>query len=104
MGYPPFSRLVNIRFSGKQEYLVQQVAVRVGEFLHDRAGNKNIEILGPAPAPLSLLRDRYRYQLLLKGIDTVALHRLCNELLAGKSKICPQSVRLAVDVDPENMM
>ena len=104
LGYPPFSRLVNVRLSGTQENQVQQVATRVGNFLKARSINKKIEILGPAPAPLSLLRDRYRYQLLLKGYDTVEIHRLCNELLAEKTKLCPQAVRLAVDIDPENMM
>lgn len=104
LGYPPFSRLVNIRLSGKQEHQVQQVASRVCKELRGRVGRRKIEILGPAPAPLSLLRDRYRYQLLLKSADIVALHQLCRELLEIKSTICPQAVRLAVDIDPENMM
>jgi primosomal protein N' (replication factor Y) len=65
---------------------------------------KKIKILRPAPTPLAKLRDRYRYQLLLKGYDTMELHHLCHELLAEKTKLCPQAVRLAVDVDPENMM
>ena len=104
LGYPPFSRLVNIRCSGKQEGRVQQTAENIRRFLHQHRGNQKIEILGPAPAPLAMLRDRYRYQLLLKSDDIVALHRLCDELLGAESKICRQSVQLAVDVDPENMM
>jgi primosomal protein N' (replication factor Y) len=104
LGYPPFSRLVNIRLSGIRENQVQQVATMVAEFLKARSLNKKIEILGPAPTPLAKLRDRYRYQLLLKGYDTMELHHLCHELLAEKTKLCPQAVRLAVDVDPENMM
>ncbi len=107
LGYPPFSRLVNIRCSGKNELQVRRTTARVRDFLQHRLGRtkkKKIEILGPAPAPLSMLRDRYRYQLLLKSADIVALHRLCDELLAAESKICRPAVRLAVDVDPENMM
>ena len=104
LGYPPFSRLVNIRCSGKEEGRVQQTAANIRRFLQQHGGNQNIQILGPAPAPLAMLRDRYRYQLLLKSDDVVALHRLCDKLLSAGSKICPVTVRFAVDVDPENMM
>ena len=104
LGYPPFSRLVNVRLSGTNEYQVQQAAAKIGQFLRVRLRDKSIEVLGPAPSPLSLLRDRFRYQVLLKGGDTVALHQLCNALLAEKAKLCPQAVRMAIDVDPENMM
>lgn len=104
LGYPPFSRLVNIRISGKKDALVQKTVHQVAIFLQDRARRMNIQILGPAPAPLSLLRDRYRYQLLLKGDRPADLHRICRLLLEEKIKICPQSVRLIVDIDPENMM
>jgi primosomal protein N' (replication factor Y) len=104
LGYPPFSRLVNIRFSGLRENQVKQAAVQVTTFLKARVKKKTIEILGPAPAPLALLRDRFRYQVLLKGFDIAAIHHLCEELLAERTNLCPKSVRLAVDVDPENMM
>jgi primosomal protein N' (replication factor Y) len=104
LGYPPFSRLVNIRFSGLREHQVGEAAARVAGFLKARANKKLIEILGPAPAPLALLRDRFRYQVLLKGFDIVAIHHLCDQLLAERTKLCPQAVRLSVDVDPENMM
>lgn len=104
LGYPPFSRLVNIRFSGLREHQVGEAAARVAGFLKARANKKLIEILGPAPAPLALLRDRFRYQVLLKGFDIVAMHHLCDQLLGERTKLCPQAVRLSVDVDPENMM
>ncbi|HHD62802.1 MAG TPA: primosomal protein N' [Desulfobulbaceae bacterium] len=104
LGYPPFSRLVNVRFSGLRNHQVEEAAAKVTGFLKARVKNKTIEILGPAPAPLAFLRDRFRYQVLLKGFDVVAMHHLCNQLLAERKTLCPQSVRLAVDVDPENMM
>ncbi len=102
--YPPFSRLVNIRFSGPNEASVKQASAQVAGFLNDRLDGKSTAILGPAPAPLSMLRDRYRYQLLVKGFDIREIHSLCNKLLDEKSKVCPQSVRMSLDVDPENMM
>jgi primosomal protein N' (replication factor Y) len=62
------------------------------------------EILGPAPAPLSLLRNRYRWQMLLKGNKLEILHRLCDQLIGDKQLLCRRSVRIGIDVDPENML
>jgi len=113
LNYPPFARLVNIRCSGEQEGQVREVIVRIRDFLAwkleeqgrgQKRGDEKLEILGPAPAPLSLLRDRYRYQLLLKGRNTGLIHRLCGALLEAKTNLCPTAVRLTLDIDPENMM
>ncbi|RUM38861.1 MAG: hypothetical protein DSY57_01950 [Desulfobulbus sp.] len=65
---------------------------------------KEGEILGPAPAPLALLRDRYRYRILIKGFVPPSVHRLCNQVLVERSSLVPRQVRLTIDVDPENMM
>jgi primosomal protein N' (replication factor Y) len=61
-----------------------------------------IQILGPASAPIERLRGRYRYQILLKGKQparVLELARRAQNLFAG-----PRSVRLRVDVDPQNML
>lgn len=104
LGYPPFSRLVNIGFSGSREEQVRQAANSVSQFLTTQVGAGKIEVLGPAPAPLFFLRDRYRYQLLLKGFDNWQLHQLCDQLLEQQTNLCPQAVRMTLDIDPENMM
>lgn len=104
LGYPPFARLVNIRFSARDEEQVRRCAGRVAEFLQGAAAGMPVVLLGPAPAPLARLRDRSRWQLLLKSRDAGCLHLLCSRLLARQRKLCPAGVRMAVDVDPENMM
>ena len=102
--YPPFARLVNIRFSGPREGQVLEAAGRVTDFCRARLNSRQGEVLGPAPAPLALLRDRYRYQVLIKGFISTPVHRLCELLLADKASLCSRSVRMTIDVDPENMM
>lgn len=104
LGYPPFARLFSLKFSGLQEEPVQQAARKVADFLRNRIRSKEGEVLGPAPAPLALLRDRYRYQILIKGRQTAAVHDLLQKVLADKASCCPGSVRMTIDVDPENMM
>jgi primosomal protein N' (replication factor Y) len=102
--YPPFSRLVNIRFSGLKEERVEQAAGLVAGFLHRHPQANRVEIMGPSPSPLVKLKDRTRWQLLLKSRSPAILHDLCEALLGEQKKLCPRSVTMSFDVDPENMM
>ena len=104
LGYPPFSRLANIKFSGENEEKVATAAKDVASFLRTAAGPAEIEILGPAPAPLARIKNRYRWQLLLKSRHFSALHGLCEQLLAKKPRLVSTGVRMSLDIDPENMM
>ena len=104
LGYPPFSRLVNIRFSGLQEKQVEQAATQAAEFLRRRWQTARLEILGPSPSPLVKIKDRTRWQLLLKGQSSALLHEVCESVTAEKKTLCPRSVTMSFDVDPENMM
>ncbi|WP_417909527.1 replication restart helicase PriA [Candidatus Electronema sp. PJ] len=107
LGYPPFGRLINIRFSGEEEGKVQETAKAAAGLLRAAIDKDSlpVDILGPAPAPLSLLRNRFRWQLLLKGRQPEVLHQLCNQLLENKQRLCHRGkVRMGIDVDPENML
>jgi primosomal protein N' (replication factor Y) (superfamily II helicase) len=106
LGYPPFGRLINFRFSGENEMQVEAAAKAAAVLLRAVIAQNSLiaDILGPAPAPLALIKNRFRWQLLLKGAQPEMLHWLCDQLLREKRKICGKNVRLTVDVDPENMM
>ena len=102
--YPPFSRLVNLRLSGGEEGRTKLAAERVATFCREALAPGAGLVLGPAPAPIALLRDRHRYQILLKAVRMAEVHDLLDRLVQVGSKLCPAGVRLAVDVDPENML
>ncbi|WP_446008481.1 primosomal protein N' [Candidatus Electrothrix sp.] len=109
LAYPPFGRLVNIRLSGKQEEVVRTTAKAVTSFFRSqmtaqKKQRSDVEILGPAPAPLSMIKKRFRWQLLLKSNRLELLHKLCDLFLEEKKRFCRQGVRIAIDVDPENML
>jgi primosomal protein N' (replication factor Y) (superfamily II helicase) len=57
-----------------------------------------VEILGPAPAFMALLRGRHRHRFLIKGPRNRLLQPLIRAWL-GSVKL-PSSVRVQVDVDP----
>ncbi|MCL1981406.1 MAG: primosomal protein N' [Proteobacteria bacterium] len=104
LSYPPFSRLVIIRFSGRKEERVEQAAVQVGRFLRDHPLVNKSDILGPTPSPLGKLKDKVRWQLMIKSRSPAILHALCEAVRAKQKKLCPHDVSLGFDVDPENMM
>ncbi|MCM2359916.1 MAG: hypothetical protein NDI77_17325, partial [Geobacteraceae bacterium] len=61
-----------------------------------------VEILGPVVPPLGKIRGRFRRQILLKAAGRADLHRL---LAAFRGQVrLPATVRLAIDVDPVDML
>src|SRR3990170_1246639 len=69
--YPPFCRLIQLRLEGPSPEDTQAKARLLGQELRQELDrdprHEDLEILGPAPAPIEKLRNRYRWQILLKG-------------------------------------
>jgi primosomal protein N' (replication factor Y) (superfamily II helicase) len=107
LSYPPFSRLVHLRLEGPKPLEIEETAKRLGEWLREESRRRaqrypDIEVLGPAPAPILKLRGRFRWQILLKGKQSAALLALA----AGAQARLPRTsrARLHVDVDPYSML
>ncbi len=94
-GAPPFGRWAAIIVSSEDEAEAREAANRIGA---TRPDVPDVAILGPAPAPLSLLRGRYRYRLLINARRSAELQAIIRAWLRALS--FPKGVRVAVDVDP----
>jgi primosomal protein N' (replication factor Y) len=94
-GMPPYGRLVGIIVSGPDAQLVDGIARALAKAAPSEAG---VRVLGPAPAPLSLLRGRHRQRLLLKAGRSTRVQGIVADWLA-RVKV-PGSVRVQVDIDP----
>lgn len=110
LGYPPFSRMVQIRISATDRNQAKNYASLTGDFLKNRILSDNshfgsISILGPIEAAIPKLANRYRWQILLKSGTQSQLHHLSSVLVneTGKS-LKHKDVRITVDVDPYSMM
>jgi primosomal protein N' (replication factor Y) len=109
--FPPMLRMINIHIQGGREQDVRKVAEDIACMCRDVAKclaqekkRLPVEVLGPAPSPLDRLLDRYRWQVLLKGVLQDDLHSVCHQVVTRQGEFTVGDVRIAVDVDPENMM
>ncbi len=92
---PPFGRLVALIVSGRDERDVDAVATSLAR---QAPRSKNIRVLGPAPAPLALLRGKHRRRLLLSAPKDIHVQQIVREWVLRVQ--IPKKVRVQVDVDP----
>lgn len=109
LGYPPFTRMVQIRMTGPDAQRLAAFAERLGEtgrqMLAERPVDARVEIMGPIEAPLHRIANQFRWQMLLKGPAVVPLHRFVRELLAHKEVQTNRGgIHVGVDVDPVFLM
>ncbi len=104
LGYPPFGKIINIRFSGTKKAVVEQAAQKVFSFARKKiSGSDDVTLLGPVQSPKARIKSRYRYQLLAKG-SMNPVRQLCSEIDRRLETLVPSNVRVEMDVDPLNFM
>ena len=109
LNYPPYSRMIQLRISGRDAKQTAAYARLLGQYCHQRCHSQpqyaQLEILGPIEAPLARIANQYRWQILLKGVQYKWLHNLVSDLLfddqAPRKK---RDVSVAIDVDPLYLM
>lgn len=97
---PPFSRLAAVIIEGEKEDLVLKTANELAGVINNPSSV--IHLYGPAPAPLALLRGKFRYRLLVKAPRNINLP----EMMMGwtDSVKTPSSVRVKIDIDPQSFL
>jgi primosomal protein N' (replication factor Y) (superfamily II helicase) len=97
---PPYGRLAALIISGTKKPQVEEFARLVARHAPD---SRKIEVLGPAEAPIALVRGRHRTRILLKAPKELDLQTYLRAWLAGLPKITGD-LRLQVDIDPYNFL
>ena len=102
--YPPFGRLISILFRGEEEAHVRQAAFHYAGVLKKRNGR--FVVLGPSPAPISKIRNKFRWHVLLKSdrradpAGKVLREAVRQAEAQYRKKHAVQGVQVVVDVDP----
>lgn len=105
--YPPYSRMAMVRFQGRSEPQVRKMAyaaVDMARRMISNGGSK-IEIIGPAPSPLSKVKGRYRFQCLLRAARATSLTAFIQHwTVQAREEIKTTGVMMFVDMDPYHVM
>ncbi len=110
LNYPPFSRMIQLKISGKDKLKTKEQALNLGDLCKGLKATSpsdydSIEIMGPIEASFAKIANRFRWQILLKGMQAGALHKFIGQLLADRPKAFHnQQVRVVIDVDPISLL
>src|SRR5213082_3120795 len=99
-GYPPFGRLASLIISAGERPTAESFARKLASIAPI---DPRIQVLGPAEAPLAVIKGRYRFRLLVKSARGVDLSEYLREWLAAGPKT-KGNLKLEVDVDPQSFL
>ncbi|MBR1164195.1 primosomal protein N' [Bradyrhizobium elkanii] len=99
-GYPPFGRLASLIVSAGDRPTAEGFARKLAAVA---PLDERIQVLGPAEAPLAVIKGRYRFRLLVKSLRNVDLSQYLREWLAAGPKT-KGNLKLEVDVDPQSFL
>lgn len=103
LNYPPFCDIISIMATGENEDAVrgflESVSLDIKTFMK---GNSSItSVMGPSPAPLSKIKNQFRYRIILKAESADKIHSLLTTLT--KKGETMNKVFLSIDINPTNM-
>jgi primosomal protein N' (replication factor Y) len=99
-GYPPFGRLASLIVSASERPTAEGFARKLAAAA---PADERVLVLGPAEAPLALVRGRHRFRLLVKSARNFDLSRWLRDWLA-KGPTPKGNLQLEVDVDPQSFI
>ncbi len=103
--YPPFARLAMVRIEGVEPHLVRRTAEAVANALAQDSTPDGFRVLGPAPAPIERIKQRYRWQVMVKSRELkpmrAAIAAMRTEVGASAER---DDIHLAIDIDPVRML
>ena len=110
LNYPPLSRMIQLKISGKDKQKTAAHARLLGDLCHGLTAANSpaysaVGIMGPIEATLPKIAQHYRWQILLKSSHFRVLHDFMGRLLAEHpAPFSGRNVRVVVDVDPYFML
>ncbi len=104
--YPPFGRLAALRLSSpdldKVDAEARAIFAELRQLVHQQ-GQRDLHLLGPTPAPMSLVQGRHRYRILIKAPRQDQIRRLLDPLVP-RIEAAKKGVRVVLDIDPYSML
>ncbi len=104
--YPPFSQIIRLILSSQNgfraEKSAQEIAMRLSLMVEKFGISERIEVLGPTPCVIERINSQYRFQILIKNKMGEKGHQFVSSFM--NKIIMPKDIRLAIDVDPLDIL
>ena len=104
--YPPFSQIIRVIFSCENNFRAEKSAMEIAMRLNtmtDKFGfSEYLSVLGPSPCVIERLNGLYRFQIIIKNKLHEKGHSFVSKFF-GKITM-PKDIRLAIDVDPIDIL
>ncbi len=102
--YPPFCDIIVIGFTSKNQNEIIKLINRVYKYLNDKLDIESQKILRPMPAPIDKIQNKYRWRIIIKGKMDEKTEEILNICLKKIYKMNNKEMRVAIDVNPNNMI
>ncbi|NLT94995.1 MAG: primosomal protein N' [Clostridia bacterium] len=104
MDYPPFSSLLRVLASDYQEQNIIVFLEELSQIIKNKY-TQGVDILGPAQAPIAKIKNRYRWQMILKGKNLNLLREAFRFGLQRLNiKYINNTLRVIIDVEPQSIL
>ena len=103
LGYPPYCHLALLRVDSLDEKKALRHAAQLAALArgHEAASRGDVTVLGPAPAPIVRLRNRWRFRVMLRCSTRPPLRHVVADVACANT---PSGIRCAIDIDPVSML
>ncbi len=106
LSYPPFSKMIRVIISSKNEFRAQraiaEIEFHLSDYIKKLALDENILILGPTPCVINKIKEEYRFNIIIKNLLGQRGHQTILRFL--KTAKLPQDIKMVVDIDPSDIL
>ena len=102
--YPPFCDIILIGFNSLSEKELIDASTKIYNYLKTNLNGQEFNVLKPMPSPIDKIQNRYRWRIIIKGNMTEAANNVLNTCLRKFYNSNYKNTRVAVDVNPNNMI
>jgi len=99
LSFPPFTHMIKLTLRSRTEKIASESSHNLKKFLEKKL--RDIDIIGPAPSPISKVRGFFRWNVLLKSKNRSIMCQRLKKALKGYRK--PRGTIFTVDVDTMSM-
>lgn len=104
--YPPFSQMIRLIISSENNFRAeksaQEIALRMCMMIEKYGISERLEVLGPTPCVIERINGYYRFQIIIKNKLEEKGHNFISSFL--NKIIMPKDIKLAIDVDPLDIL